>query len=357
MSKLKVGIIFGGRSGEHEVSLRSAKSIIEALDKEKFQIVPIGIKKDGRWISGENTWNELYNKEKYKTNYEVTLLPQPGKGLRKLNSFEKITDLDVVFPVLHGTYGEDGTLQGLLELADIPYVGSDVLGSALGMDKVLMKKIFLHEGLKVSKFKGFYKQEWEKNKEHLKEEINEELSYPLFVKPANLGSSLGINKVKYAGELEDAIDSAAQYDYKLLVEENIEGKEVEVSVLGNEAPRASICGEIVPAGEFYDYEAKYIDDSSELIIPAGISSELSEKTRTIALKAFKALDAKGLGRLDFFVNSETKDIFINEINTMPGFTEISMYPKLWESSGISYTKLLTELIVLAQELYENKKCN
>ncbi|UMZ75212.1 D-alanine--D-alanine ligase family protein [Natranaerofaba carboxydovora] len=355
--KTKVVVVFGGRSGEHEVSLKSAKSVMEALDKTKFEIIPIGIKKDGKWISGDNPWDELYYNKESGKNFEVTLLPKPGMGLWRLNPMEKLTDVDVIFPVLHGTYGEDGTLQGFLELCDIPYVGSGVIGSSLGMDKVLMKKIFLYEGLKISNFKGIIRRKWEKDKKKYIKEIEETLEYPVFVKPANLGSSVGISKVKSSNELEDAVDNACKFDSKVVVEENIEGKEIEVSVLGNESPKTSVCGEIIPSKEFYDYEAKYLDDDSELIIPAPISDKLSDETRNIAKKAFMALDAKGLARIDFFVNNDTEDIYINEINTMPGFTEISMYPKLWNYTGISYEELLTEVIELSFMVHEDKKRN
>lgn len=357
MAKTKVGVIFGGRSGEHEVSLRSAKSVMEALDEKRFEIIPIGIKKDGLWISGNHVWEELSFNETRGDNYEVTILPRPEEGLWRVNPLEKISDLDVVFPVLHGTYGEDGTLQGLLEMADLPFVGSGVLGSALGMDKVVMKKIFIYEGLNVSRFLGFHRKEWEKEREKYTEKIDHELSLPLFIKPANLGSSVGISKVKSIEKLPEAIDKAATYDSKIIVEENIEGKEIEVSILGNESPSASVCGEIIPSKEFYDYEAKYLDDNSELIIPADISDELEKEIREIAVKAFRALDAKGLARIDFFVNESTGEIYINEINTMPGFTEISMYPKLWEKSGLSYKELLTKLVDLALDIHKEKKKN
>ncbi len=363
--KTKVGVIFGGRSGEHEVSLKSAKSVMEALDKNKFEIIPIGIKKDGRWICGDNPLEELSNQVGFRdsnspileSNYEVTLFPRPKKGLWRVDLSEKIADLDVIFPVLHGTYGEDGTLQGLLELADIPYVGSGVIGSALGMDKVLMKKIFLYEGMKVSNFIGINRRKWEKNKSKYLKLIRDELTLPVFIKPANLGSSVGISKVNFEEEIVEAAEIAFKYDSKIVVEENVSGKEVEVSVLGNESPKTSICGEIVPSKEFYDYEAKYLDDKSELIIPADISSELSDITREIAAKAFVALDAKGLARIDFFVNPDTDEVYINEINTMPGFTEISMYPKLWENTGISYQDLLTQVVELAFSVYEDKRRN
>ncbi len=355
--KTKVGVIFGGRSGEHEVSLKSARSVMDALDKNKYEIIPIGIKKDGKWICGDNPLEELTNNEKSGKNYEVTLFPQPGKGLWKFDPVEKLTELDVIFPVLHGPYGEDGTLQGFLEMADIAYVGSGVAGSALGMDKILMKKIFLYEGMKISNFVGVNRRKWERDNSKYLQQINAELNYPLFVKPANLGSSVGISKVKSELELEEAVDIAFGYDSKVVVEENLDGKEIEVSVLGNETPRTSICGEIIPSKEFYDYEAKYLDDNSELIIPANITDKLSDETRDIAARAFRALDAKGLARIDFFVNPKTENIYINEINTMPGFTEISMYPKLWEDTGISYKELLTEVIELSLLVYEDKKRN
>ncbi|OWZ83622.1 D-alanine--D-alanine ligase family protein [Natranaerobius trueperi] len=358
MHKIKIGVIFGGKSGEHEVSLKSAKSVIYALDKNKFEIIPIGIKKDGTWISGEKPLEELEKGKSFEENFSVTMMPDPTKkGLWKLDPFEKFADIDVVFPVLHGTYGEDGTLQGFLELCDIPYVGSGVLGSSLAMDKVMMKQVLKNYGLKVANYQSFFRFEWESNHIKLIQQIESSIKYPMFVKPANLGSSVGISKANKRSELIEAINLATRYDMKCLVEEYIPGKEIEISILGNQYPKASITGEIIPANEFYDYESKYLNDRSELLIPASISENLASSLQKAGIAAYQALECRGLCRVDFFVLEETQEVYINELNTMPGFTEISMYPKLWKNSGIPYSKLLSELVELAINHQKEKDKN
>lgn len=358
MQKLKIGVIFGGKSGEHEVSLKSARAVINALDKEKFQVIPIGIRKNGQWISGEDPLEELEKGEQKEGNFAVTMMPDPSdKGIWRINPFEKLTDIDVIFPVLHGTFGEDGTIQGFFEMCNLPYVGSGVMGSSLAMDKVMMKRILECQGLPVASYYTLKRAKWESDREEQVSEIEKSLSYPMFVKPANLGSSVGISKVKERTELYQAVDTACQYDMKCLIEEFIPGKEIEVSILGNDNPQASILGEVIPANEFYDYSSKYLDDRSELVIPAPLSEGLSEKIKQIGLEAYRLLDCFGLCRVDFFVLEEQEEIYVNELNTMPGFTEISMYPKLWLKSGMSYQQLLTELIYLALHRQKEKDRN
>ncbi len=358
MQKLKIGVIFGGKSGEHEVSLKSARSVIKALDKEKFEIIPIGIRKNGEWISGRDPLAELETGENRNDNFVVTMMPDPSnKGVWRLDPFKKLTDIDVIFPVLHGTYGEDGTIQGFFEMCNIPYVGSGVIGSSLAMDKIMMKRILECRGLQVANYFTLKRTNWENDREEQVAQIERNLSYPMFVKPANLGSSVGISKVKERKELYLAIDIACQYDMKCLVEEYIPGREIELSIIGNDNPRASVLGEVIPANEFYDYSSKYLDDRSELVIPAQLSKKLSEKTRQIGIEAYQLLECFGLCRVDFFVLEEQEEVYLNELNTMPGFTEISMYPKLWIESGMSYQQLLTELVELALHRQEEQDRN
>ncbi|MHC2994518.1 MAG: D-alanine--D-alanine ligase [Candidatus Atribacteria bacterium] len=362
--KLKIGIIFGGRSGEHEVSYCSAISIIKAINKDKYTVVPIGITKEGRWISPEETARALQS-GKIEGKSSVILLNDPSskalvridnnQGLSKDPSLEK---LDVVFPVLHGPYGEDGTMQGLLELADIPYVGAGVAASSISMDKDLMKTIFKQKGLPVLKWKTIKRKDWQKDKNKVISLIQNTFEYPLFVKPTNLGSSVGITKVRKPKELGKAIDLASAYDRKILIEQGLEGaREIECSILGNDEPQASVVGEVKPAGEFYDYDSKYIDKATQLIVPTDLPDRVSLKVQEIALKAFKAIDAAGMARVDFFVTKEENKIYLSEINTIPGFTSVSMYPRLWEASGISYTDLIDRLIQLALERYQDKNQN
>ena len=362
--KLKVGIIFGGRSGEHEVSFYSASSIIKAINRDKYTVVPIGITKEGRWISPYESALALQS-GRIEGKSTVILVNNPsGKSLISIDNhqeFKKETwegKLDVIFPVLHGPYGEDGTIQGLLELADIPYVGAGVAASAVSMDKELMKTIFKQKSLPVLKWLTIKRKDWQKDKEEILSLIQNTFEYPLFVKPTNLGSSVGITKVHRKEELEKAIDLASSYDRKILIEEGLEGaREIECSVLGNDEPQTSVVGEVKPAGEFYNYDSKYIDQATQLIVPADLPEEISGKVKQIALEAFKAIDAAGMARVDFFVTKKENKIFLNEINTIPGFTSVSMYPRLWEASGVSYSKLIDRLIQLALERYQDKKQN
>ena len=356
-SKISVGILFGGRSGEHDVSLQSAASVIKALDPAKYQIVPIGITHEGHWRVGSGALQLLV--EVLETGAPVTPSADPtGPKLLPLASArpsaKALPSLDVVFPVLHGTFGEDGTVQGLLELADLPYVGAGVLASATGMDKDVMKRLFRDAGLPVVPWELILRADWESHPGIVRKRIEKELRYPLFVKPVNMGSSVGISKVHCRRELTAALDLAAQYDRKLLVENGIDAREIECSVLGNDHPQASVPGEVVPVNEFYDYEAKYIKEGSELVIPARLTARQTKQVREVAIRAFQAVDGAGMGRVDFLLDRKTGMVFLNEINTIPGFTSISMYPKLWEASGLPYPRLLDRLIELALERHREK---
>jgi len=360
MRKIRVGVIFGGRSGEHEVSLLSAQSVMEAIDKDKFEAVPIGITKDGRWIASGDPLEALRS-GRLQESRSVALLGDPSRqGLMQLEeegarlAVTSVTSLDVIFPVLHGPYGEDGTIQGLLELADVPYVGAGVLGSALGMDKIAMKDVFRARGLPVVKYLPFKRRSWERDPDAIVARIEAELGYPCFTKPANLGSSVGITKAHNREELVSGMDEAVRYDRRMLVEEGINAREIEVSVLGNDDPITSMPGEVVPCNEFYDYAAKYIDDASELIIPAPISPELTERVRNLAVEAYLAIDCAGMARADFLLDRDTGALYISELNTIPGFTSISMYPKLWEATGLPYPELIERLIELALERHADK---
>ncbi len=351
-AKLRVGILFGGKSGEHEVSLRSANSILKAIDRKKYEVVPIGIGKNGHWLGGEQAQALLGGTA-------APLQLEAGAGVGLVGETSRLTgSLDVIFPVLHGTFGEDGTIQGLLELADLAYVGSGVLGSAAGMDKDVMKKLFAAAGLPQTPHVTLLRTEWKADPKRCRKMIEKALTYPLFVKPANLGSSVGISKVHDRGELDEAMNLAAGFDRKLVVEQGVGGpgakpRELEIAVLGNDAPEASVVGEIVPAKEFYDYEAKYQlsgPDESVSIIPAKLKPAEIKQMRAMALQAFRACDCAGLARVDFLMEPGGKRrIYLNEINTMPGFTSISMYPKLWEASGIGYKELINRLIELGLE--------
>ncbi len=356
--KLKVGILFGGRSGEHAVSLLSAASVMSAMDKNKYEIIPVGITEDGRWLAGGNPMRALQEKDIPGDCYFASLVTDPyAPGLILLDkeaSSHGFLPLDAVFPVLHGPYGEDGTVQGLLELAGIPYVGAGVLSSAVGMDKAVMKILFRHRGLPVGDFLYFNSFEWSRNKFSLVKSIEERLGYPCFVKPANLGSSVGINKAASQEALIKSIEEALRYDHKVIVEAFIRGREIECSVLGHDEPVSSVPGEIVPGAEFYDYRAKYIDASSRLVIPAPLKPEVQEKLKAYAVEAFLAVECSGLGRIDFFYQEEEDNIYVSEINTIPGFTNISMYPKLWEASGIPYAGLIDRLIQIALERHRLK---
>ena len=356
--KLRVGVIFGGQSGEHEVSLVSAQGIMNAMDKEKYEIIPIGITKKGRWLTSGEPMKLLQpapsvppaSGDAERAEPETReLLVRSRRDLVPGTREAGFPQVDVVFPVLHGPYGEDGTVQGLLELADIPYVGAGVLGSALGMDKIAMKSVFKSHGLPVVEYVAFKRKDWERSPETVMELVEKELGYPCFIKPANLGSSVGISKVHQRGELAPALELAARYDRRMLAERAVNAREIEVSVLGNDEPIASAPGEIIPCREFYDYIAKYIDDRSELIIPADLPSEMTRRIQELAIAAFMAVDCAGMARVDFLLDKDTGDLYICELNTIPGFTPISMYPKLWGASGISYSELIDRLIELALE--------
>jgi D-alanine-D-alanine ligase len=352
--RLRVGVLFGGRSGEHEVSLSSAASVIRGLDPEKYEAVPIGITKSGQWLVSAGAQKML--PEVLKSGERVLLSSDPSlAALVPLDVARGGAQrVDVVFPVLHGTFGEDGTVQGLLDLAGLPYVGAGVLGSAVGMDKDMQKRLFIQAGLPVGKFLAFPRSEWEKSRAKVLNKIAKEIRFPLFVKPATLGSSVGMTKVHNRAELAPALDTAAEFALKIIVERAINGREIEVSVLGNDDPKASVPGEIIPHREFYDYAAKYLEDGTKLVIPAKLNRAQVRRFQDFAVRAFKALDCAGMGRVDFFLERRTGRIFINEINTIPGFTSISMYPKLWEASGLPFGKLVDRLIELALERHREK---
>jgi D-alanine-D-alanine ligase len=396
MKKLRVGILFGGRSGEHEVSLLSAASVFNAIDKSKYEVVPIGITKEGHWVTAADAERLLkgefsHHQERHlragdpettpaaavlATGEAVVVPPEPQPHGGSLTAFQtgasshglarrtsdRAINVDIVFPVLHGTFGEDGTIQGLLELADIPYVGAGVLGSAAGMDKDIMKSLFRAAGLPIVKHITILRGDWEASPKRVEKLVTSKLKYPVFVKPANLGSSVGISKARSRNELGAAIQEAAKFDRKIVIEQSVGGKkhkarEIECSVLGNDRPEASIPGEIVPSKEFYDYDAKYLDEGSELIIPARLAKREIKKVQQIAIAAFKAVDCSGLARVDFLMEPKTRKIYLNEINTMPGFTAISMYPKLWAASGLSYPQLIERLIELGLERHQDRKKN
>ncbi len=366
--KLRVGILFGGRSGEHEVSLLSAASILQAIDRTRFDVVPIGITKQGRWLAAADAHSLLKGAHEAEGRHLRAGDPEVTPGARLLHEgmptlLAPSPDpqkpggkaLDVVFPVLHGTFGEDGTIQGLFELAGIAYVGSGVLGSAAGMDKDAMKRLFAQARLPIVKHVTLLRSDWEASPRKAVARIEAALKYPLFVKPANLGSSVGISKAHDRKGLGPALELAAKYDRKLVVEESVGGRkgrarELEVAVLGNDRPVASVVGEIMPGREFYDYEAKYLAEGSVPVIPAKLTRAESKQIREMAVAAFQACDLSGLARVDFLMEPDGKRrIYLNEVNTLPGFTQISMYPKLWEGSGISYRDLITRLIELALE--------
>jgi D-alanine-D-alanine ligase len=392
MEKLRVGILFGGRSGEHEVSLLSAASVLNAIDTDKYEVVPIGITKDGRWLTAEHAENLLQGKlvleprnlragDPENTTSAAVLArgeavvvpPEPVHRQTGLVPFQtdagpmrrasdRAINVDVIFPVLHGTFGEDGTIQGLLELADIPYVGAGVLGSAAGMDKDIMKSLFIAAGIPIVKHVTILRGAWEKDPKEIEKLVGSKLKYPVFVKPANLGSSVGISKAHNRKELGPAIEEAAKFDRKIVIEQGVGGtkdkaREIECSVLGNDEPAASVPGEIVPGKEFYDYTAKYVDEGSQLIIPAKLTKVETKKVQALAVAAFQAVDCSGLARVDFLMDPKTRKIYLNEINTMPGFTSISMYPKLWAASGLAYADLIDRLIQLGIERHRDKKKN
>jgi D-alanine-D-alanine ligase len=390
MKKLRVGILFGGRSGEHEISLLSAASVFKAIDASKYEVVPIGITKDGRWLTASDAERLLHGKAgegarptlragdpdttasaAVLQNGEAVVFPpephnssmtpfQTDAPVRRAS--DRAINVDIIFPVLHGTFGEDGTIQGLLELADIPYVGAGVLGSAAGMDKDIMKSLFRAAGLAIVKHVTVLRSEWESAPKKVQKLVESNLKYPVFVKPANLGSSVGISKARDRKELGPAIDEAAKFDRKIVIEEGVGGKknkarEIECSVLGNDNAQASVPGEIVPSAEFYDYSAKYLDEGSQLIIPAKLTKAETKKVQDLAIAGFRAVDCSGLARVDFLMDPKSRKIYLNEINTMPGFTSISMYPKLWAASGVGYSELISRLIQLGLDRHAEKKRN
>lgn len=391
MAKLRVGILFGGRSGEHEVSLLSAASVLKAIDKTKYDVVPIGITKDGRWLTAEHAEKLLKGDSSGENRHlragdpgatpgaavlaageSVVVPPEPsrrGGGLAPFQTdanlrraADRAIDVDVIFPVLHGTFGEDGTIQGLLELADIAYVGAGVLGSAAGMDKDVMKALFRTATLPMVKHVTVLRSAWESAPKKVEKLVESKLKYPVFVKPANLGSSVGISKAHDRKELGPAIEEAAKFDRKIVIEEGVGGKkskarEIECAVLGNDDPKASVAGEIVPCKEFYDYDAKYLAEGSELVIPAKLTKAEMKNVQALAIAAFQAVDCSGLARVDFLMDPKSRKMYVNEINTMPGFTAISMYPKLWGATGVSYPELIDRLIQLGVERHEDKKRN
>ena len=354
-TKLRVGILFGGRSGEHEVSLASAASVMRALDPEKYEAVPIGITKEGRWLAGTGAQKML--PEVLKTGERVVLPADPGGAslvpVAAAASRPGI-HVDVVFPVLHGTFGEDGTVQGLLELAGLPYVGAGVLASAVGMDKDVQKRLFEYAKLPIVPFVAVTRHEWERKPKQTLAKIQRALRYPLFVKPATLGSSVGMTRVAKPKELPAALNLAAEFAVKIIVERAVNAREIEVSVLGNDDPKASVPGEIIPHREYYDYAAKYLEEGTRLEIPAKLSTAQRKKIQEYAVRAYRAIDCAGMARADFFVEKKTSRIFINELNTIPGFTSISMYPKMWEASGLSYSALIDRLIQFALEAHAEK---
>jgi D-alanine-D-alanine ligase len=363
--KLRIGVVFGGRSGEHEVSLRSARSVMAALDPEKYEVVPIGITRSGQWVTGDvmaALTSGLDNGVR-----PAYLLPGSaeiggsGYALMEIEStavqpatVAPVAELDVIFPVLHGTSGEDGAIQGLLELANLPYVGCGVVGAAVGMDKAIFKHVMQSYHLPVLPWQLVLSHRWQQNTGAILDELENLFTYPVFTKPANLGSSVGISRCHNRLELAAGLDEAGRYDRRLIVEQGINAHELEVSVLGNEEPIASVVGEVRPRREFYDYVAKYISDDSDLIIPAEISPALAEEVRSLAVRAYRAIDGAGMSRVDLLLDKDNGRLYINEVNTIPGFTSISMYPKLWQATGISYPELLDRLIELALDRYEQK---
>ena len=354
--KIRVGLVFGGRSGEHEVSLTSAKGIMQAMDPARYEIVPIGITKAGQWLTGENIHQRLLEAAAghpvlANSTTAAEALPENTLAL----PISETGPLDVIFPVLHGPFGEDGTVQGFLELVGLPYVGAGVMASAVGMDKAICKKVFEAHGLPILPYRVFLRRQWQSQPETVLDACEAGLTYPMFVKPANLGSSVGVHKAKDRDDLRVGLADAVQYDRKIVVEQGIEAREIEVSVLGNDDPIASVPGEIIASREFYSYAAKYIDNSSELLIPAPLSQAQTEQAQQLAVAAFQVVDAAGLARCDFLLDKADGALYLNEVNTMPGFTPISMYPKLWEASGLSYSELIDRLIELALERFDDKQ--
>ena len=382
MKKLRIGVIYGGRSGEHEVSIASAAAVIKSLDRDRYEPVPIRIDKDGRWTIQDRPptsssaaevieHGRVHAARSLRPVREAYLVPRPGEERiltiergqdddlstkERQNAYVTALGLDVVFPVLHGPYGEDGTVQGLLELANVPYVGAGVLASAVGMDKVIMKRLFAERGLPIVAFIEVLRRRWNADQHRTIDAVGATLGYPVFVKPANLGSSVGISKVKAASDLVHAIDHAAEFDRKVIIEAAVpSAREIECAVLGNDEPDVSVPGEIIPSREFYDYEAKYIDEGSQSLIPAALTDTQTTEVRRLAIEAFKAIDAAGMARVDFLLSADTGALYVNEINTIPGFTTISMFSKLWAASGLEYPALLDRLVRLALDRHAEKQ--
>ena len=351
--RLRVGVLFGGRSGEHEVSLVSAASVIRGLDLDKYEPVPVGITKDGHWLVGEGAVKLL--PDILKSGRRVMLTADPTEAaLMPLDRGAGAQRFDVIFPVMHGTFGEDGTIQGMLELADIPFVGAGVLGSAIAMDKDVSKRLCECAGIPVVPWVTVFRWHWEKQPAAVRAEIEAKFPYPVFVKPATLGSSVGMSKVHNSQELAPALNLACEFGMKVLVEKAVVAREIEVSVLGNHDPQASVPGEIIPHREFYDYTAKYLEDGTQLLIPADLKPPQAKKIQALAVETFRTLELSGMARVDFFLEKKGGKLFLNEVNTIPGFTSISMYPKLWEASGISFRELIDKLIDLALEMHREK---
>ena len=351
-NKLKLAILYGGRSGEHDVSLMSARSVLAVIDRDKYDVFEIGITRQGEWLIGDNLWSKLHqeNYHDLKPAYLFPVPQNPGIYVKNISELVLHTELDVVFPVIHGTYSEDGTLQGLFELADIAYVGPGVLGSSVCMDKGVFKDIMTAHGIPTLPYRVFTRTQVEASLDECTALSEEIASYPLFTKPANLGSSVGISKCHNRSDLLEGFMEAARYDRRIIVEEGIQNaREIEVSVLGNDEPSASVPGEIVPRDIFYTYNEKYINDTAELVIPADLPDEVSAQIKALAIKAYQATDCAGMARVDFLLNLDNDSLYLSEINTIPGFTQISMFPKLWEASGVPYPALIEKLIDLAIE--------
>jgi D-alanine-D-alanine ligase len=371
--KLNIGVVFGGRSGEHEISLRSARAVIENIDRTKYEIVPIAITKEGKWLSPSEATTLLpqatqalvSSEAVAKSSSNVAILGDPSRqglvSLKGNGSSSPVQPVDVIFPVLHGPFGEDGTLQGLLELADLPYVGCGVLASACGMDKVVMKQLFAEAGLPICKYMWFLRSQWRDEQEKISKKIRGAFRFPVFVKPANLGSSVGVSKAINKISLTQAVELAAQYDRKIIVEEAIDARELECAVLGNDQPQASLPGEYVVYEEvarFLDYAEKYANTGHvEFVVPAPVSKSLATRIRQLAIRAFQAIDGAGLARVDFFLRRDTKELLVNEINTLPGLTDVSGYPKMWAASGIPFPRVLEQLIELAVARHADKALN
>jgi D-alanine-D-alanine ligase len=382
VKKLRIGVIYGGRSGEHEVSIASAAAVIKNLDRDRYEPVPIRIDKDGRWTIPDRPptsssaaevieQGRVQAARSIRPVREAYLVPRPGEeriltiergqdddlaSKERQNAYVTALGLDVVFPVLHGPYGEDGTVQGLLELSNVPYVGAGVLASAVGMDKVIMKRLFAERGLPIVAFIEVLRRQWNADERRTIDAVASRLGFPVFVKPANLGSSVGISKVKSASDLGPAIEHAAEFDRKVIIEAAVpSAREIECAVIGNDEPEVSVPGEIIPSREFYDYEAKYIDEGSQSLIPARLTEVQTTEIRRLAIEAFKAIDAAGMARVDFLLSSDSGALFVNEINTIPGFTTISMFSKLWAASGVDYASLLDRLVRLALERHAEKQ--